>query len=51
VLILSDETALLSFKEVTGKTEMPSSSIKKGNSLVACAEPRYLTIRNLRVEI
>ena len=36
--------------EVIGRTDKPSSSIRKGNSLVPWAEPRYLTTRSRRVE-
>ena len=37
--------------EVTGRTEMPRSSIRNGYSFVPCRLPRYLTIRSRRVEI
>ena len=36
--------------EVIGRTEMPSSSIRNGYSLVPCVVPRYLTMRSRRVE-
>ena len=36
--------------DVTGRTEMPSSSMRNGYSLVPCVVPRYLTTRSRRVE-
>src|SRR6185503_3684490 len=47
----SVETSFSRISEVTGSTEMPSSSIMKGYSLVPCTEPRYLIILKRRVEI
>ena len=35
---------------VIGMTQMPSSSIRNGYSLVPCVVPRYFTIRSRRVE-
>ena len=40
-----------SIKEVTGSTEIPSSSIKNGYSLYPCDDPLYFIILRFRVEI
>src|SRR5499426_3157926 len=47
----SEEALCCKPTDVMGKTEMPSSSMRNGYSLVPCVLPRYLTICNLRVEI
>ena len=43
--------AWLSPIELMGSTEMPRWSMRKENSLVPCAEPRYLTMRSRRVAV
>ncbi len=48
--ILSSETSCFKAREVIGKMDIPFSPIRKGNSFVPCVEPRYLTMRNRRVE-
>ena len=41
----------LSPSELIGSTEMPRWSMRNENSLVPCAEPRYLTMRRRRVAV
>ena len=41
----------MSATDVIGSTVKPRAEIRKGYSLVPCADPRYLTTRRRRVEI
>ena len=51
VLTYWSDASCSNFNEVTGSTEMPSSSIKKGYSLYPCEDPLYFIILIFRVEI
>ena len=50
VLTRSRDAVCARPSEVIGSTEMPSSSIRKGYSLVPCVEPRYFTTLTRRVD-
>ena len=51
VAIRSLDTLWFSPSDVMGSTLMPSSPMRKGNSLVPCSAPRYFTTRRCRVAI
>jgi hypothetical protein len=51
VAIRSFDTLCCSPSDVMGSTLMPSSPMRKGNSLVPCSAPRYFITRRFRVAI
>ncbi len=46
---VSADASKASPSDVMGRTQSPRSSIRNGNSLLPCPEPRYLRICNRRV--